>query len=250
MWRIVRERATTGAEQVGPIGHYSPPCLQVRLIYSSVAPWAVCLDPFVGSGLPRSRQLYDDSFATMGPRPTGLRMARFLMVIGSLAPLFILWAIRGARVVPDNWWIGLCLLCVIVPNLVLYLRWRVARTNNDHRVILVKTAKDRSEYLLVYLFAMLIPLFGVDLGGWRDIVAVFVAVLFVVFVFWHMNLHYMNILFAAFGYHVFTVEAATSSGAETKPDTMTVIVLSKRSVIPASAQLDTIRLSDTVLVER
>jgi predicted small integral membrane protein len=172
------------------------------------------------------------------------------MVVASLSPLFILWAIRGAPGVPDKWWIPFCLLCVIVPNIVLFSRWRIAQSKNDHRVILVRSATDRSEHLLVYLFAMLIPLFGVELGGLRSVIAIFVAVIFVVFVFWHMNLHYMNILFAAFGYHVFTIEAATSSSSDINAPTHNLILLSKRDTIKPSVQLDTVRLSDTVLVDK
>jgi len=39
----------------------------------------------------------------------GLPVARLLMVVSSLAPLFLLWAIRGAPPVPDCYWIGGCL---------------------------------------------------------------------------------------------------------------------------------------------
>jgi len=95
---------------------------------------------------------------------------------------------------------------------------------------------------------MLIPLFGVDLGGTRDIAAVFAAFLFIVFIFWHMNLHYMNVAFAVFGYRVFTVEAATAR-REDAP-TRGVVVLSKRNSIAAGTQINGIRLSDTVFVEK
>jgi len=36
----------------------------------------------------------------------GLPIARLLMVIGSLAPLFVLWAIRGAPEFPDCYWVA------------------------------------------------------------------------------------------------------------------------------------------------
>jgi hypothetical protein len=140
--------------------------------------------------------------------------------------------------------------CVVVPNLALYLRWHLAHARNDHRVIVVRSAKDQSEHLLVYLFAMLIPLFGIDLGGTRDTVAVLVAFAFIVFVFWHMNLHYMNVIFALFGYRVFTVEAATSAIVGAPSPTRTMVVLSKRPTIAPSTEIDALRLSDTVLVDK
>jgi hypothetical protein len=183
-------------------------------------------------------------------RNSGLRIARFLMVVGSLSPLFILWAIRGAHGIPDKWWISFCIAFVVIPNLALYVRWRLAHIRNDHRVIIAQAAKDQSEHLLVYLFAMLIPLFGVDLGGTRDTVAVLVAFAFIVFIFWHMNLHYMNVIFALFGYRVFTVEAATSAAADGLTPTRTVVVLSKRSAIAPLTEIDAVRLSDTVFVDK
>jgi cytochrome b561 len=88
----------------------------------------------------------------------GLPVARLLMVISSLGPLFLLWAIRGAPAVPDHYWIAICVFLAIVPNLVLFWRWRVARRRNDHRTVVVAAARDQSEHLLVYLFAMLLPL--------------------------------------------------------------------------------------------
>jgi hypothetical protein len=74
------------------------------------------------------------------------------MVISSLAPLFLLWAIRGAPPIPDHYWIAICVLLAIIPNLVLFWRWRIVRRRNDHRAIVVAAARDQSEHLLVYLF--------------------------------------------------------------------------------------------------
>jgi hypothetical protein len=170
------------------------------------------------------------------------------MVMASLAPLFLLWAIRGAANVPDKWWILFCLLAVIVPNLVLLARWRIAAVNQDHRTIIVRSAKDQSEHLLIYLFAMLIPLFGVDLGSVRVTASVLVAFLLIVFIFWHMNLHYVNIVFALFGYRVFTVEAAKSR--DDHGATTTVVLLSKQHSIPPNREIKAIRLSNTVLIDR
>jgi hypothetical protein len=177
----------------------------------------------------------------------GLPIARLLMVISSLAPLFLLWAIRGAPPIPDRYWIAICIFLAIIPNLVLFWRWRVARHRNDHRTIVVAAARDQSEHLLVYLFAMLLPLYTVNLADERELYAVAAAFIFIVFLFWHMNLHYMNIVFAALGYRVFTIEMpAPPRGAVTS-----VILLSKRtSPPPAGASIDALRLSDTVFVEK
>ena len=52
----------------------------------------------------------------------------------------------------------------------------------------------------LYLFAMLLPFYSQDLGSWRYLGASFAALAFIVFLFWHLNLHYMNLLFAALGF--------------------------------------------------
>jgi hypothetical protein len=80
-------------------------------------------------------------------------------------------------------------------------------------------------------------------------VSVFVAFLFIVFIFWHMNLHYINVVFAVLGYNVYTVEAATSAGMRTDAPTRSVVVLSKRRSLVPNSEFDALRLSDTVFVE-
>jgi hypothetical protein len=177
----------------------------------------------------------------------GLPIARLLMVAGSLAPLFFLWAIRGAPPIPDVYWIATCLTLAIVPNLVLVWRWRIAKRNNDHRIIVVSTARDQSEHLLLYLFAMLLPLYTANLANERELLSVVAAFVFIVFLFWHMNLHYMNIVFAIMGYRVYTIEMKSSQGSSKR----SVVLLSKRDAPPLTgASADGLRLSDTVFVEK
>ncbi len=176
----------------------------------------------------------------------GLPLARLLMVVGSLAPLFVLWALRGSSV-PDRWWIPLCLGLAVIPNLVLIWRWRVARRRNDHRVIIVVNARDQSDHLLVYLFAMLLPLYAANLTSGRELASVAAAFAFIAFLFWHMNLHYMNIAFALCGYRAYTVEMRTQPEAKPVP----VVLLSRSHSPPlADAAIDGFRLSDTVYVGR
>ena len=177
----------------------------------------------------------------------GLPIARLLMVIGSLAPLFVLWAIRGDPEIPNCYWIGGCLGLAIIPNLVLMWRWRIAQRRNDHRVIVVTSARDQSEHLLVYLFAMLLPLYTANLANVRELSSAITAFVFIVFLFWHMDLHYMNITFAVLGYRVYTIVMKSPTGSPKGA----VVLLSKRHLPPpADASIDGLRISDTVFVER
>jgi hypothetical protein len=177
----------------------------------------------------------------------GLPVARLLMVVSSLAPLFLLWAIRGASPVPDEYWISGCLAAAIIPTLVLIKRWRIAWRGNDHRVIVVAAARDQSDHLLVYLFAMLLPLYTVNLTSARELFAVAAAFVFIVLLFWHMNLHYMNLGFAMLGFRVYTVEITRPDGTSRH----SIVLLSKRIIPPlAGMEIEGLRLSDTVLVEK
>lgn len=177
----------------------------------------------------------------------GLPIARLLLVVGSLAPLFLLWAIRGAPPISDWYWVAVCLALAILPNLVLFWRWRIANRRNDHRTIIVATAHDHSEHLLVYLFAMLLPLYTANLSSERELLALVAAFIFIVFLFWHMNLHYMNIVFAVLGYHVYTIEMAARDGA---PGNSVVLLSKKNAPPPTGASINGLRISDTVFVEK
>jgi uncharacterized membrane protein YozB (DUF420 family) len=177
----------------------------------------------------------------------GLPIARLLMVISSLAPLWLIWAIRGAPPIPEPYWIATCLGLAIVPNLVLSWRWRIARRRNDHRTIVVASARDQTEHLLVYLFALLLPLYTASLANERELFATAAAFVFVIFLFWHMNLHYMNIAFAVLGYRVYTIAMAGRQGS---PGSSVALLSKRHAPPPVGTSIDSLRLSDTVFVEK
>src|SRR5262245_42739781 len=99
----------------------------------------------------------------------GLKAARLLLVLSSLSPLFVLWAIRGSDRISNGWLILICAVAVVIPNLFLWLRIRTAQRLNELRTIEVGKAEDHREHLLVYLFAMLLPLYAASLTTWREI---------------------------------------------------------------------------------
>src|SRR5438477_11204811 len=108
---------------------------------------------------------------TSTTRHEGLKAARLLMVLSGISPLFVLWAIRGNRLIPDRYFLVFCSVMVVAPNAFLWLRVRTARIQQDKREIVVGMAEDHRDHLLVYLFAMLLPFYAADLGTWRDLVA-------------------------------------------------------------------------------
>jgi hypothetical protein len=181
-------------------------------------------------------------------RAEGLRTARLLMVLSSMSPLFLLWAIRGNSFVPDKYLLTICAIMVVLPNLFLGLRIRAAVGANDKREITVGTAEDHRDHLLVYLFSMLLPLYVAELRNERDVAAVLVALAFIAFLFWHLNLHYVNVLFAAIGYRVFSVLPPPDNNPLSGRGSL--VLITRRSALVSGERLIAYRLSDTVYFER
>lgn len=177
----------------------------------------------------------------------GLKAARLLMVLSSISPLFILWAIRGNSLVPDRWFLVFCALMVVVPNGALWGRIRSARRQQDKSDITVGTADDHRDHILVYLFAILLPFYSQAIGTWRDLGATLAALSFIVFLFWHLNLHYVNLIFAARGYRVFTVSPPVDGNPLTGRARQ--VVITRRVSLTAGDRLVAYRLSDTVYLE-
>lgn len=94
---------------------------------------------------------------------------------------------------------------------------------------------------------MLLPFYAADLDSWRDMATALVALTFIIFLFWHLNLHYMNILFAAFGYHVFTIYPATETSPLSGNDSL--VLITKRVTIPDGEKINAYRMSNTVYFE-
>lgn len=182
----------------------------------------------------------------------GLELTRFILVWSSLSPVFVLWAIRGVDAIQDKYWIPICVVLFLLPTLILWAILRQARNAENTKTIHISSAKDQREHLLTYLFAMLIPLFDANTDGMRDLTAVSLAFIFVMFLFWHMRLHYMNLFFAMSGYRIFTVEAkiGTTEKDRKRDRFVTYAVISRRHFIPDDDALTGYRLGGRVLFDK
>lgn len=170
----------------------------------------------------------------------GLPLVKFMMLLSSMAPLFLLVGIRGMDDVVDDkhLWIAVILL-LIIPFFIVKLRIHFAVKSNDVFVLDVSETKNNKEYLFTYLFTVLLPLYSVTISDNREFGAIIFAICLVIFVLWNMNLHFVNILFAIQGYRVFTIESFDSA-----------ILLTTRSTIPKNInELKVHRLSNTVFIE-
>jgi len=181
------------------------------------------------------------------PPNESLQLLRLIMVLSSMAPLFVLWAVRGSGPIHDLYFVPVCFFFAITPTLVLWWRISTARKINDCQVKIIHKADDHRDHILVYLFAMLLPFYAVNLKDWREFSATAVALLFILFLFWHLNMHYMNLLFAITGYRVFTV---TPDPKDRLGSRTPFVILTKRIALSGGEQIETYRLSDTVFIEK
>jgi hypothetical protein len=169
------------------------------------------------------------------------------MVLSSASPLFVLWAARGTTLIPTRWMLLTAALLVSVPNGALAVRVALARRRSDKKELIVGRVEDPKDRLLVYLFAVLLPLYAVPLDSWRNIIAALVATSFILFVFYHLHLHYLNLAFALFGYRVFTIYPPEDNNPAS--GRIPSVLLSRRIQILDGDRLVAYRLSNYVFLE-
>jgi len=177
----------------------------------------------------------------------GLKIARFLMVLASISPLFIFWAVKGSCLIPDRLLVPACVALCLIPNAVLFGRLQVARHQGDTREVVIGNIEDVRNHILLYLFAMLLPLYALELSSWRNVAAALAAVLFIVAIFYCFDLHYMNLLFVIFSYRVFTVSSAAD--ATKRSGRRVLVLITRRDFLDAGDTVTAYRLSDTVFME-
>ncbi|MFP3637101.1 hypothetical protein, partial [Bacillus sp. SIMBA_033] len=61
-----------------------------------------------------------------------------------------------------------------------------------------------------------LAMYGASVGSIRELIAVILAFVLVVMLFWFSNLHYLNVFFAILGYRTFTVVRRVSDGSGRK----------------------------------
>lgn len=93
----------------------------------------------------------------------GLPVVKFMMLLSSLAPLFILVGIRGMDDIISYklLWVIIGFL-LIIPFSILLLRVYLSKKNDDKYTINIKDNKLNKEYLFTYLFTVLLPLYRIE----------------------------------------------------------------------------------------
>lgn len=177
----------------------------------------------------------------------GPRLLRLWLVMSSMSPLFLLWAVRGTDLMPTHVFWAICAAFVIIPNVYLIVLVRRAITKDITREIAVGASDDHRQDLISYLFAMLLPFYSVGLGSWNDFAATALAVAIVVILFLSLNLHYLNFFIALFGYHCFQVHTPETEHADLSAPSF--MVITKRPRLRPGSTLIAYRISPSVLLE-
>jgi hypothetical protein len=174
-------------------------------------------------------------------RREGVPVVKFMMLLSSMTPLFLLIGLRGiaATVISDrSLWIIIGIV-VILPFLFLYLRIQAAIKSNNVMNVDTTDNSDNKDYLFTYLFTVLLPMYSFTITNCRDAFALLFALIVVLFVLWNMNLHFINIFFAIQGYKVYTLNKLDGA-----------ILLSVRHNLPVNAQdMMVHRISNSVFIE-
>lgn len=170
------------------------------------------------------------------------------MVLSSISPLFALWAIRGTDLIPTVYFVSVCSFLAIAPTGALLLREWIAKNQNDTKSLVVGRVEDHRAHVLVYLFAILLPFYRQSVETWREFFAILAALVFIVFLFWHLNFHYMNVLFAVRRYRVLTIYPPEASNQYARQDTYTL--LTRRQGLSANQMVTAYRLTNTLYLEK
>lgn len=184
------------------------------------------------------------------PNSEGLPLGRFLMVLSSFAPLFLLLAIRGIGPVSDLYVAGPCVVLAVGPTLYLWSWVRLAKKQESRTVFrrTVDRAEDHRHQVLAYLFATLLPFYRSDLASPRDLLALGFALALVLFLFLYLNLHYLNLWFVACRYRVYTVVPPPDDNPYSNQTPF--VLITRRPYLPRGLTVSTLRLSNTVYLEK
>ena len=173
---------------------------------------------------------------------------RLLMVLSSLAPLFLLMSIRGNSLFPELYFVSICLAFAILPSFFLWLRIHIVRRVENISVKVVGSTEDHRSHVLVYLFATLLPFYREDIGTYRDLIAMIVAIGLIIYLFWRLRLHYLNIFFEVRGYRIFSVSPPKSENPFSGKDDF--ILITRRKYLPKDLQVFAYQISETVHLEK
>lgn len=185
--------------------------------------------------------------ADLPRRPEAFAVMRLLLVLSSFAPLFVLWGVKGSTLLPDTYFIPLCASLALGPTWILQRRIRTARENPDQHELTLGPIKDQSQYLIGYLFAILLPFYRPSLEDWRDFSALWLALAFIVFLFWNLRLHHLNIIFRLMRYRIYSVTPRDNQDELGRGGDW--ILLTRRQAVREGLEVTALRITDSMFID-
>ena len=151
------------------------------------------------------------------------------MILASLSPVFIVWAIVGMDKIEDSVFVPICILLAAVPHYFIIRRIKIALKTASEKEITIEDAKDSREQLLTYFMPLVLPIMAVSFSSWRGFYATLFLFAIMAFASWHLRVFYVNVFFAIFGYRIFRI---------TQPESKLSHGIDERMLITKHIQLD------------
>jgi len=142
--------------------------------------------------------------------------------------------------------LSLVLLALALLGTLLFLA--VARRHTPYEVTVVNI-EVRDADLSGYLVAYLLPFVGAIAPTWRDVVALALFFIFVGIVYVNSRMIYVNPLLSIFGYHLYTVRAATDQTQQDPSCITPQFLVTKRGWIRHGDRLRVRRVMADALIE-
>jgi hypothetical protein len=175
-----------------------------------------------------------------------LTFFRGMMILASLSPVFLVWAIVGMDKISDWYFISSCVLAVAIPHLIIFRMISVALKTRTEKQITIETAKDAKEHLLTYFMPLVLPVMAVTFSTWRGFAATLFLFSIMAFASWHLRVFYINVFFALFGYRIFKITQPENPLSHSIDER---ILISKRTQLDKGTVLSAVNLGGNVYYE-
>lgn len=163
---------------------------------------------------------------------------RILLFLSSYAPLFLILGIRNSFGHPGISLALFVLAVFSVLGLVGYLA--VVRRLEPHGVVVQRATAWDSE-AMSYVITYLLPFLGLDSSNRADQVSLAVFLVVVAVLYISSNLIHMNPMLSILRYRILEID---------HDDGQRSILITRRSYIQSGTELDTVSLSDSILLEK
>jgi|GEM_PF-6954635 len=167
------------------------------------------------------------------------------IMLSNFSPLVLLYALQGSVIGVEGGMLWCCsLILFILLNIPFIFTLLAVITRKDLLNIKVRSAKDTSEYIVSYLFAMLLTIYSIELQSIDDLVLLVAIVGLSIHLFAFANMHCVSILMTFCGYRLFTVSATYDDDLLCD----TFFVVSRRNVM-SNTHITGYRIGGNVLME-